>query len=311
MTTLGDIVRVERNITKAPVKAARTLHRIVFNQESDRQNRKRLRQFEGFTFKADSDEYKNKVSSLRRDFEENDLVATCSLLCLDYSGEKRELANRIIDGLRDLTIIEEAAKKEEDEDEIEEDDEEEPELEVEENRSVNRVNTTESARCRFSFSFRDIENAVRQFDGETGLLVRKWIEEFEDTATLLKWDKMQKLVFGKKSLTGLVKLYMQSETGITTWRKLRKALIEEFDVKITDADIHRQLAKRRRKKEESIQQYFLIMKEIASKGNITDDSLIEYVINGIDDEGTILINLSCIVLKLLRSLKPSCVTLRR
>lgn len=71
----------------------------------------------------------------------------------------------------------------------------------------------------------------------------------------------------------------------TTWKKLRKALIEEFDVKITDADIHRQLAKRRRKKEESIQQYFLIMKEITSKGNITDDSLIEYVIDGIDDEG--------------------------
>lgn len=174
MTTLGDIVRVERNITKAPVKAARILHRIVFNQESDRQNRKRLRQFEGFTFKADSDEYKNKVSSLRRDFEENDLVATCSLLCLDYSGEKRELANRIIDGLRDLTIIEEAAEKEADEDVVEEDEKEEPELEeVEENRSVNRVNTTESARCRFSFSFRDIENVVRQFDGETGLPVRK------------------------------------------------------------------------------------------------------------------------------------------
>lgn len=115
------------------------------------------------------------------------MVATYSLLCFDYSGEKGELANRIIDGLRDLTIIEEAAEKEEDEDEVEEDDEEEPELEeVEENRSVNRVNTTESTRCRFSFSFRDIENAVRQFDGETGLPIRKWIEEFEDTATLLK-----------------------------------------------------------------------------------------------------------------------------
>jgi len=37
-------------------------------------------------------------------------------------------------------------------------------------------------------------------------------------------------------------------------------------------------------KEESIQQYFLIMKEIASKGNIKDDSLMEYVIDGVDDE---------------------------
>lgn len=81
---------------------------------------------------------------------------------------------------------------------------------------------------------------------------------------------MQKLIFGKKSLTGIAKLYIQSKTGITTWKKLKTALIEEFDVKMTDADIHRQLAKRRRKKEETMQQYFLIMKEIASRGNITD-----------------------------------------
>ena len=129
MTTLGNIGRVEKNITKAPVKVVRILHRIVYNQEGDRRNRKRLRQFEGFTFDADSDEYKNKVSSLRRDFDEKDLAATCSLLCLDYSGEKGELANRIIEGLRDLAIIEEAAGKEEDEDEAEEDDEEESERE--------------------------------------------------------------------------------------------------------------------------------------------------------------------------------------
>lgn len=63
---------------------------------------------------------------------------------------------------------------------------------------------------------------------------------------------MQKLIFGKKSLTGIAKLYIQSETGITTWKKLKATLIEEFDVKMTDADIHYQLAKRRRKKEETI-----------------------------------------------------------
>lgn len=60
--------------------------------------------------------------------------------------------------------------------------------------------------------------------------------------------------------------------------------MDEFDVKITDADIHRQLARRRRKKEETVQQYFLTMKEIASRGNITDDSLMEYVIDGIDGD---------------------------
>lgn len=50
---------------------------------------------------------------------------------------------------------------------------------------------------------------------------------------------MQKLIFGKKSLTGIAKLFIQSEVGIISWKKLKTALIEEFDIKITDADIHR------------------------------------------------------------------------
>lgn len=70
----------------------------------------------------------------------------------------------------------------------------------------------------------------------------------------------------------------------TTWKKLKTALIEEFDVRITDADIHGQLAKRKRQKEETMQQYFLIMKEIASRGSIADDSLMEYIINEINDD---------------------------
>lgn len=285
--TLGDIDRVEQNITKAPVKAVRAMHRMIYGQEGDRQNRKRLRQFSGFAFDVDTDEYRNKVLAFQ-DFPENDLVTICSVLCLDYAGEKAQLAARIINGLRDLKAIKEAARKEEDE----EDDDDDEEIEDSSNefkdgeQSDNNERQVPAVKVNYPFSFhyKDIENTIRQFDGSVGLLIRKWIEEYEETAILFSWNEMQKLIFGKKSLTGIEKLYIQSETGITTWKKLKSALIEEFDVKITDTDIHRQLVKRRRKKEESMQQYFLIMKEIASRGNIVDDSLIEYVIDGIDDD---------------------------
>lgn len=97
MTTLGSIDRVERNITKTPVKAVRALHRMIYGQEGDRQNRKRLRQFGGFAFDVDTDEYRNKILALQ-DFQENDLVTICSVICLDYTEEKAQLAARIIDG---------------------------------------------------------------------------------------------------------------------------------------------------------------------------------------------------------------------
>lgn len=44
------------------------------------------------------------------------------------------------------------------------------------------------------------------------------------------------------------------------------------------------LEKRRMKKEETTQEYFLAMKELASRGTIELDALFDYVINGINDE---------------------------
>lgn len=87
---------------------------MTYDQEGDRQNRKRLRQFKGFTFDVDTDEYRDKVLALE-DFQENDLITACTLLCLDSVGGKADLAARITNGLRDLKIIKEAARKEKDE----------------------------------------------------------------------------------------------------------------------------------------------------------------------------------------------------
>lgn len=187
------------------------------------------------------------------------MIAVCNILCLDYTGENAELAARIIDGLHDLGIIMKAAEREteeeenDDENDVVEDNHGDDEFEDDVEDDNSGQQPARKTGCRFSFHFRDIENTVRQFERNTGLSVRRWIEEFEETAGLLKWDETQKLVFGKKSLTGIAKLYIQSETGIKTWRKLKTALIEEFDTKITDADIHHQLAKRKRKKEETMQ----------------------------------------------------------
>lgn len=66
-------------------------------------------------------------------------------------------------------------------------------------------------------------------------------------------------------------------------KKLEKALKSEFSHKINSAELHKTLSKRRIKRDESIQEYFLVMKEIASRGEIEDEALYYYVIDGIDD----------------------------
>lgn len=135
----------------------------------------------------------------------------------------------------------------------------------------------------FTLSFRDIEDSVRQFDGSGKLPVEIWISEFEETSTIMQWNDFQKFVFAKKSLSGLAKLFIQSERGLSSWTKLRSALIDEFARKTDSAQIHRQLMERKMKKNESVFEYFFSIKEIASRGAVDESSIIQYVIDGIED----------------------------
>ncbi|XP_061390803.1 uncharacterized protein LOC133326139 [Musca vetustissima] len=136
---------------------------------------------------------------------------------------------------------------------------------------------------RFTMNFRDIEESIRPFDGSGVLSIRSWIQEFEETAVIMGWDDFQKYIFGKKSLKGLAKLFVSSERGITSWQKLKESLIDEFGTDLNSAQLHRLLAERKINKDENVHEYFLNMKELASRGLVEDSALIQYVIDGIRD----------------------------
>lgn len=132
-------------------------------------------------------------------------------------------------------------------------------------------------------TFRDVEDSIRHFDGDEKYPVERWIMDIEESAELFGWTDIQKLIFAKRSLKGLAKLFIQGERGITSWKRLKKALKEEFSLKMNGAELHKMLRKRRIKRDESVQTYFLVMKEIASRGEIEDEALYQYVIDGIED----------------------------
>lgn len=97
------------------------------------------------------------------------------------------------------------------------------------------------------------------------------------------WDELQKFVFAKKSLRGLAKLFISSERGITCYKKLKKALLEQFHTTINSAQLHKMLWERKMRKDEAVHEYYLISKQLAARGDIDDNSLIQYVIDGIND----------------------------
>ncbi|KAF6206296.1 hypothetical protein GE061_017526 [Apolygus lucorum] len=131
-------------------------------------------------------------------------------------------------------------------------------------------------------SFKDVEGMVRPFSGQDNCLVQKWVAEYEGVALLLELNDLQKLVFAQRLLTGLAKVFVQTE-NYTTWKTLKAGLIDEFKTVSTSRELHLELSKRTKKREESTQEYLIRMREIASKGSIDDESLIQYVINGLPD----------------------------
>jgi hypothetical protein len=52
----------------------------VFQEEGDKYNRQRLRNFEGFTFQTDSEEYEGKIQWVQQTLTLADLTAVCSII---------------------------------------------------------------------------------------------------------------------------------------------------------------------------------------------------------------------------------------
>ncbi|KAJ8975634.1 hypothetical protein NQ317_015321 [Molorchus minor] len=296
MATLGNISNVEYNITKGNLKAVEALHVIAFgHQGQPRRTRKALRTFSGFGLDKNSDEYLAKLNDVKDKLELADLISVCHILDLDYSGDKNDVADRICSFLIDLEYDEKEEddeQEDEENDDVEKDEEKDDEDDAEEEEEVERgIVKHRSTRCResgkaepFSLTFRDVEDRIRPFDEKDEYPVHKWIADFEEVADITGWNPLQKLIFAKKSLKGLAKLFVQSENGIKTWSTLKKRLIDEFEVKVSSANIHKLLMNRRKKKEESVQEYVLTMREIGSRANIEHEVVMQYIIDGIQDE---------------------------
>ncbi|KAF6205419.1 hypothetical protein GE061_019591 [Apolygus lucorum] len=225
-----------------------------------------------------------KVSQLKEELKNRSLKMT---------GKKSDLIKRL-----EAAIEVENSKDEGDDEEIGEDEEAiDTDDDVDESDSSNGGSSNVSSRRGAKrgqkykqimqlrgggVSFKDVEGMVRPFSGQDNCLVEKWVAEYEGVALLLELNDLQKLVFAQRLLTGLAKVFVQTE-NYTTWKTLKAGLIDEFKTVSTSRELHLELSKRFKKREESTQEYLIRMREIASKGSIDDESLIQYVIDGLPD----------------------------
>lgn len=235
---------------------------------------------------------------------------------LRLTGRKRELLQRLMAALRlerehgahddddEEVDDDEAEDDEDDEDEVGEvqdgaannndaraiargnDEEDDPEDERNRETPVIRRNRRAAEPRRTLLLLKDVENSLDKFSGDDLLNINRWIEDFEEMAEVCGWTDVHKVAFGKKLLTGSALAFMRQERCTKTWAKFKKALKDEFEDEVTDQQIHRELMQRKKKHDETLQQYLYKMREIAAQGKVDTQSLIEYIIQGIPDEVT-------------------------
>lgn len=135
------------------------------------------------------------------------------------------------------------------------------------------------------FTFHDIGDSLEKFSGErSDRGVLEWLNDFEKTCDNFGWNSVQKFVYGRRLLKGTAKLFVSSSSGLNDWAALRAALEEEFEDKVTSAEIHELLRNRKKKSDESYLQYIYHMQNIAKRGGIEEEAVCDYVVRGITDD---------------------------
>ncbi|XP_077280624.1 uncharacterized protein LOC143907622 [Temnothorax americanus] len=238
MGKLSEVLAINQNIGTASKPVITAMHRFVFEEDGDRNNRRRLRKFKGFTFKDDEPEFAAKMQYALR-FTIGDLISICNVLGLEYAGNAEQIRERILRALMNIDTL----RPIEDEDDMDDDDEK---YDASVNESDDVVETDgdadgkedEKVRSQaqgsdarpgrsyrrgnkhFMLSYRDVEDSVRSFNGTDSYPIKRWISDFEEAAVMFGWNDLQKVVFAKKSLKGVAKPFIQSESVIKTWKKL-------------------------------------------------------------------------------------------
>lgn len=143
----------------------------------------------------------------------------------------------------------------------------------------------EIPRSTYRFTFNDIGDSLEKFSGEnTDRGIDEWLVDFEKSCDNFGWNDVRKFVYGRRLLKGTAKLFVQSSSGLNDWESLKNALKNEFEDKVSSAEIHELLRNRKKKSDETILQYIYHLKNIAKRGNIEEEALCEYVARGVSDD---------------------------
>ncbi|GFV59968.1 transposon Tf2-9 polyprotein [Trichonephila clavipes] len=235
-----------------------------------------------------------------------ELITVCTILGLNYAGSAEELNEHIFKNLSDLASLKNNFTEQLTDDE----DEDSTPFSLESTNDANKQpltppiyylpspqdvfvpllqtqrNQSQRGNEENAFLFKDLFSTMRSFTGNDNYSVKAIFRDVEENFIFIpRISDLLKFICVKRLLQGPAKAFIQTLHNILTYSSLKAALIEEFEDLFCSYDVHKEMQKRKLRPTESLFEYFLAMREIASKAHfrLEDQSLIMYCISGIPD----------------------------
>lgn len=146
-----------------------------------------------------------------------------------------------------------------------------------------KIQADESGQNNVKIGAEDFAKIIPEFDGYSRP-VTQWFNDFEVNAEAYGLNEKQRYVQARTKMTDSAKLFLES-ICVHNYAELRGMMEEEFKQEsICSADIHEQLRGRKKRREETLREYILQMKKVASRGVIDTQSVIRYIVDGLNVE---------------------------
>lgn len=138
---------------------------------------------------------------------------------------------------------------------------------------------SENTAATMAVTFRDVEQSLTRFNGSAQ--VEKWLEDFEATSTVYEWTELQRYVYCRQLLEGAAQLAITTKRSINSFATLKAFLLEEFASEVNSADLHDQLRKMQKEKNESSVVFGYRVLAVAGKGTIDMKATLSYIVRGL------------------------------
>lgn len=136
-------------------------------------------------------------------------------------------------------------------------------------------------------SAKDISAIIPTFgeEGENAIRAEVWIKKIDSLRENYGWDSKVTMLYAAMRLRGAASFwYETAETSLTGWDAFKEELQANFPDIVSRMEIHELLKNRKRKADESIEFYFHKTVAIGKRAKLDNETIMEYIINGLDDD---------------------------